>query len=247
MSFESYRVRAIHTELFRVGQDLGEFLVNSLASLEPREEWIIGVTSKIVSLAEGRLVPRDSISKTELVRRESDVYLGEIAYDCHLTIKHGLLIPSAGIDESNSETGAYILYPEDPFASARKIHSHLCSRFSLTKLGVVITDSHTTPLRRGVTGISLAHWGFRGIANLVDHPDLFGRPLRVTSVNVADAIAGAAVFAMGEANDQRPLAVIDGINAEFTDHGDPGEVSISREEDLYAPILKTALVQSDPV
>lgn len=237
MSFESYRVRAIRTELYRSDQDLGDFLIQSLQSLEPRDGWIIAVTSKIVSLSENRLVPRHSTSKAELVQRESDVYLGEIAYDCHLTIKHGLLIPSAGIDESNSESGSYILYPKDPFASAKKLHTHLCSSFSLAKLGVIITDSHTTPLRRGVTGISLAYWGIRGIANLMGHPDLFGKPLRMTSVNVVDALAGAAVFAMGEANDQRPLAIIDGVEAEFTDHMDSQEVAIPLEEDLYAPIL----------
>lgn len=246
VSFESYRVRAIRTELYRSGQDLGDFLVQNLQSLKPRDGWIVAVTSKIVSVAEGRLVPRESISKADLVRRESDVYLGEIAYDCHLTIKHGLLIPSAGIDESNSERGSYILYPKAPFASAQRLHSRLCLHFSLTRLGIIITDSHTTPLRRGVTGISLAYWGIRGIASLVGHPDLFGKPLRVTNVNVVDALAGAAVFAMGEANDQRPLAVIKGVEAEFTDDMDQREVAIPIEEDLYVPILARRQVPDCP-
>lgn len=201
---------------------------------------MIAVTSKIVSLAEDRVVARDSIQKTDLVIRESDVYLGEVGYGCHLTVKHGLLIPSAGIDESNSESGDYILYPIDPWGSARRLYDVLSARWGITRLGVILTDSHTTPLRRGVTGVALAYFGIRGVRSFVGHPDIFGRSLEMTSVNRADALAAAAVLVMGEADEQSPLAIIEDAQVEFDVRGDRGEVQIPLDEDLYGPVLKPA-------
>ena len=121
-------VRPYKTRGFHRGESLAEFVIEMLdqqglhgsprGSGGLREKDILVVTSKIVSLAENRV--RQASDKAALVRGEADTYLGEIAYGCHLTIKHGLLIPSAGIDASNSETGEYILFPTDPFASAQK-------------------------------------------------------------------------------------------------------------------------------
>ncbi|RYG66695.1 cation:proton antiporter, partial [bacterium] len=79
------------------------------------------------------------------------------------------------------------------------IGAFLRKEFSLKNLGVVLTDSHSSPLRLGVTGLSLAHWGIRGTQSLVGAPDIFGKELKFTSVNVVDSLATMAVFTMGEA------------------------------------------------
>lgn len=71
-----------------------------------------------------------------------------------------------------------------------------------------MTDSHTTPLRRGVTGIALSYWGFQGVESFVGTKDLYGRALKMTHVNFADALASAAVLMMGEANESCPLAML---------------------------------------
>jgi len=52
------------------------------------------------------------------------------------------------IDESNSETDQYILYPENPFVSAENLWQGLRKHWGVEKFGVILTDSHTTPLRR---------------------------------------------------------------------------------------------------
>lgn len=239
MKTSSYSVTAVQTDLFKVGEDIGDFIERHLLLLGlGEEELILAITSKIFSLSEKCLVSKNEITKKALVERESDVYLGEIGYGCHLTVKHGLLIPSAGIDESNSETGQYILFPKDPFESCRKLHEKLCSRLGLKNLGIIMTDSHTTPLRQGVTGIALAYWGIRGTRSFVGKPDLFGRSMQMTQVNIVDALASATVLAMGETNERRPLAFIKGAEVEFTRDMNPSEVRISIEEDLYGPILK---------
>ncbi len=231
---------AIRTDLFKTGEDIFLFLKKHLEGTI-QEGDILAITSKIVSLAENCLVSTQGLSKREIVEREADHYLGAGGYGCELTIKHGILIPSAGIDESNSESGDYILFPKDPYKSAREIGQFLRSEFSLKNIAVIITDSHTIPLRRGVTGISLAHWGMKGTKNLIGQPDLYSKPLKFTHVDVVDALAVAAVFVMGESNDACPLAILRTQNLEFTSEGSAREIAIEPEQDIYFPLLKDFL------
>lgn len=233
-------VHSIKTNIYRSSENLIDFILGSLTHSPLLEGDVLAVTSKVVSLAEHQLVDKAAVvSKEALVRQEADYFLGGGAYDCYLTIKHELFIPSAGIDESNSENGAYILYPKDPFASAHSLWLQLKNHFQIKNLGVILTDSHTTPLRRGVTGIALAHAGFHGVTSKVGQHDLFGKPLQFTFINDADALAGMAVYVMGEANDQCPLALIRGAeHLSFTD-GTPTRSGLPDPTvDLYYPLFK---------
>ncbi len=230
------KIKAIRTPVYQ-GGSLADFIFDCVPQTLVHEEMILAVTSKIVSLCEGAVVPRDSISKFDLVKNESDVFLGEIGYGTYLTIKEGLLIPSAGIDESNSANGDYILYPKNPFLSAQILWTELKQKWKLEKLGVVLTDSHTTPLRRGVTGIALSFWGFAPLRDLVGFKDLFGRELKMTTMNLADGIAGAAVMMMGEGSESTPLAVVSGVELEFCSENRRSDLLMPLENDLYAPIL----------
>lgn len=235
--------RAVRTRIFQQGEDLADFVLEQFP--EPSdlpERSILAVTSKIVSLAEGRVVPASreldrKTQKEELIAREADVHLGTTRYGVSLTVKQGILIPAAGIDESNSREGGFILFPEDPYRSARSLWERVTRRRGLQELGIIITDSHTHPLRRGVTGIGLAHWGFKATRKLVGHQDLFGRELQMTYVNALDALAVTAVYLMGEADESSPLAVIQGAPVEFTRTSSVEEIRIPPEEDIYWPAL----------
>ena len=121
---------------------------------------ILAISSKIVAICESRVVEKLKIDKIKLVKKEADYYVDEKNKDFLLTIKNNILIPNSGIDESNGG-GYYILWPKDPQRSADLIFEYLKKRFPGRKLGVIITDSKTTPLRRGTTGVSLAHSGFK--------------------------------------------------------------------------------------
>ena len=233
---EVMRLSPIKTSVFQLGDDLGSFILTH-AQAHLKEGMILAITSKIVSLAENRIVPLDEVQKSDLVKRESDHYFGEIGYGCHLTIKHGLFIPSAGIDESNAAGAYYILYPQNPFASAKRIYDLIRKELHLTQFGVILTDSHTQPLRRGVIGTCLSYWGFRGVKNMVGQKDLFGRELKMTQVNYADALAVSAVLMMGECAEQTPLAWLE-APVEFTEKTNPSELMIPIEEDLYFPFFK---------
>ncbi len=237
------RVEALQTGIFATKMNLTDFIIEH-AGAHLRENQILAVTSKIVSLAEARSVSKRDIEKKQLIQRESDYYLGEIGYGCHLTIKHNLLIPSAGIDESNSAHDEYILYPRDPFASAQRLHQQLRERLGLQQLGILLTDSHTLPLRKGVVGAALAYWGFRGIRSMIGQADIFGRKLQMTQINVADALATAATFLMGEGAERCPLAILADVPVEFCEVIDPNELVISVEQDLYAPIYAHLLAQN---
>jgi putative folate metabolism gamma-glutamate ligase len=222
-------------------RDLLAVLDRHLPALAERS--IVAVTSKIVAICEGRVVRIGDVAKAVLVEQEADYFLpaSESKYGFTLTIRHNLLIPSAGIDESNGD-GYYILWPQDPQRSANQIRQHLAERFSLSEVGVLITDSASRPLLWGVSGVALAHSGFAAIKDYVGHPDVFGRPLSVTKANVRDALAAAAVLVMGEADEQTPLAIIYDVPFVTFQGRDPTEeelaaLQIAIEDDLYAPLL----------
>ena len=121
----------------------------------------------------------------------------------------------------------------------QRIQSKLKDKYDLNNLGIIITDSKTQPLRKGVTGTALSYWGFEGVKDQVGEKDLFGKELKMTKINVADALATSAVFMVGEGADGCPLALIE-APVEFNDLADPKVVLIDLEEDLYWPIVQTA-------
>ena len=199
------------------------------------ENSILAITSKIVSICEGS-VARDT-NKHDLIKQEADLMMVDVKnkYGLDLTIKNNILIPNSGIDESNGN-GYFILWPKDPYKSAKDIHSYLKKRFKLKKVGVIITDSKTTPLKWGTTGTSIAHYGFSALNNYIGCEDLFGRKLQFTKANIADGLAAACVLAMGEGNEQTPLCIIEAVP--FVDFTIKKEnLTISIKEDLYAPLL----------
>jgi F420-0:gamma-glutamyl ligase len=231
-------VRPIQTRTFAKGENLAEFVATSVPRELVTDKMLVAVTSKIVSLSENRTVPVDGIDKDELIRREADELIGEGAYGVLLTRKEGQLIASAGIDESNSADGAFILYPKDPYMSAYALWRELRAAWNLKNLGLILTDSKTSMLRQGVTGMCLAHWGFRGHKNIIGQPDLFGRKMKTTKINQADSLAAAAVLTMGEASESRPIAVIRYEDVEFTEEVSRWEVRMPHDEDLYWPFLR---------
>lgn len=207
---------------------------------------ILVVTSKIVAICEGSVTPLDSVSKEELVISQADKYLAKETntFGLIVTIKDNILAVNAGIDESNIE-GHYVLWPQNAQKSANTIRHHLKEKFGLKNVGVIITDSKTTPLRWGVNGISIAYSGFSAINDLIGKPDIFGRIMKMTNVNVVDGIAVSAALVMGEGSEQTPMAIVTDVPfVEFKDH-DPTEKELKQLEidpatDVYGTILTSA-------
>lgn len=200
-----------------------------------QENSILAITSKIVSICEGRVAK--NVDKHDLIKQEADLMLAsqKNIYGIDLTIKNNILIPNAGIDESNG-AGYFILWPKNPYKTAAAIRSYLQKRFKLKNIGVIITDSKTTPLKWGTTGTCLAYSGFMALNNYIGKKDIFGRKLQFTKANIADGLAAACVLVMGEGQEQTPLCLIEDVP--FVDFSIKKEdLKISLSEDLYAPLL----------
>ncbi len=234
------KIRTIRTLKITGAQPIENLLSRYIRKLP--ENSIVAITSKIVSICEGNVVDVVDTDKEKLIYKEADMFLrGRGKFGALLTIKNNTLIPTAGIDESNGN-GKYILWPSDPQKSANKIRSYLKKQHSISHLGVIITDSKTTPLRWGTTGISIAHTGFKALNNYIGQKDLFGRNMICTRANIADGIAAAAVLIMGEGREQTPIAVINDLPFVVFQKNNPtgeelSQMPININDDLYGKIL----------
>ena len=227
------QITAIKTRIFRESEDLIKFIRSYVPSLRDRS--ILVITSKIVALAEGRtVVAKNEKQRIALIKQESQ-WAMETKYTW-LTIKDGAVLASAGIDESNGN-GKFILLPKNSFKTAVAIRKKLLKLYKIKNLGIVITDSRLLPLRAGVVGIALGYAGFKGIKDYRGKPDIFGRPFHFSKTDVADSIATAAVFPMGEGDERQPLALIKNAPVEFTERVSPKELHINIAEDVYQPLF----------
>ncbi len=232
-------VRAIKTRKFLPPKDNLLDLLSSIKEL--KEDSVVAVTSKVVSIGEGRCIPTSKISKDELAAEEADKYLpreespgGWILH----TIKNNMIVASGGVDESNG-ANYYILWPKNPTASAKKIWSFLRKRFKIINVGVIITDSRLIPLRRGVVGIAISYFGFKGLKDYRGKKDLFGREFVMETSNLADSLATAAVLEMGEGAERLPIVVISNIpDIEFSSKTDKS-LELGEKEDMFYPFFSS--------
>jgi F420-0:gamma-glutamyl ligase len=215
------------------------------------ENSVIAITSKIVSLCEGSVIPIEKARKKDVIISEADKYLplSDGGY-VMLTVKNNIITPNSGVDESNSG-GYYVLWPRDPYGSAKICRDFIAHKFGLKNVGVIICDSSTMPLKWGVTGRAIAYSGFKGLNDKCGCGDIYGRKLKMTKIAIADALAAAAVLCMGETNEQTPLAVIEDIPFIVFDCGSPSPEDlkkeiISAEYDLYGPMLKAVKWKKGP-
>ena len=227
------KITPIKTRVFEENEDLISFILRYIKNIP--EKSVLVITSKIVALSEGLTVSDVSISsKEKLIKSESDFAI-KTKYTW-LTIKDGMVMASAGIDESNAK-GKLILLPKDSFYSAGILRKELKKIFKIKKLGVLITDSRIFPLRAGVVGVSLGYSGFFGVKNYIGKKDIFGRKLKMSRTDVADSLATGAVLCMGEGNEQQPLALISGAPIEFVEKVNKKELEIKVKDDLYLPLF----------
>lgn len=196
---------------------------------------IVVITSKVVSKAEGRVVP--AAEREAAIEAETAVDVAAKVTPRGVTrivrTHHGLVLAAAGVDASNAPTDHVLLLPTDPDASARRLRSELVDRLGVA-VGVVITDTLGRPWREGLTDSAI---GAAGVVVLDDHrgrTDAQGVPLEVTVIAVADEIAGAADLVKGKATGI-PVAVVRGLARYVTSDDGPGARVAVRppQEDLF--------------
>lgn len=201
--------------------------------IDLREGDVVAISSKVVAIDEGRCVPIREADKEDLVANEADFFVPRLYWTTPLVVAHHAFLGAAGVDESNG-AGYYILLPEDPFASAERLREFLCKEFGLTKLGVIVTDSHSTPFRYGAVGVALGWSGFLPLEDHRGRPDLFGREIQYERSNLVDGLAAATTVVAGEVDECVPVVVLRDVpRIVYTEEATKDSLFVSYEEDTF--------------
>ena len=199
-----------------------------------QENDVLVVTQKIISKAEGRLVPidaNDPLSHKQLVEQEA-VRIVRRRGDLIITeTKHGFVCANSGIDLSNIERGYAALLPLDSDKSARRIRDFIRATLGVS-VGVIVSDTFGRPWRKGLTDVAIGIAGIAGVVDLRGTPDSLGRIMQVTEVAVADELASAAELVMGKSSGV-PVAVIRGVDEVWFRDSNISELVRPPQEDLF--------------
>ena len=210
---------------------------------------VLVVTQKIVSKAEGRVVPIDSVEPsplalaisaghrrdprhTELILRESKRIVrmdqGVIISETH----HGFNCANAGIDASNIPgEGTVALLPVDPDASARRIGQAVQERLGVS-LAVIISDTFGRPWRNGATNVAIGVAGLNPMLSYVGQEDAFGNMMYTTVIAVADELAATAELVTGKVQGV-PVALIKGYRYEPMENASNQDLIRDPDKDLF--------------
>ncbi len=257
----------IYTRPLAPRDDLVGTILKNTPALQADD--IIVVSSKVIALTEGAAVLLETLnpsasahalalptvppSVAEAIIQETTRLNGRIIPGCPYAILTelrpaglvgSLLVPNAGLDQSNTLPGTVIGWPQDVVKSAGRLRSELLARTGL-RLGVLISDSCCHLGRLGVVAMGLACAGFDPIRSLNGQTDLQGRALRITNEAVADQLATAANMIMGNDAQSIPAAIIRNHGVGMTNY--LGWVpSMEPREDLFAGLLRQDVLTPAP-
>ncbi len=228
------------------GDDLAALITSAAPWLADGD--VLVVTSKIVSKSEGQLIDIPRHGAEREAARETAV-AAETARPVArrgpvriVQTHHGLVMASAGIDESNVDPSRLVLLPKDPDASARALRATLRQRHGLD-VAVVITDTMGRPWRLGLTDTAIGAAGIDALTDYRGKFDAYGNELSVTQMAVVDELAAAGELVKGK-SDQVPVAVVRGIpgRADRADGAGAAVLIRRADEDLFS--LGTAEARS---
>ncbi len=238
----------------RPGDDLGT-LIDDATDLQSGD--VVCVASTVVSKAEKRQAdlsefPAGDRAKhiadrigalageekdprfAQAVIEESEELLLEVPF--MLTVTHfGHVTVNAGIDRSNVPGADLLRLPEDPTASAQRLHDRLGAP-------VVVTDTSGRPFRYGQRGVALGWAGLPAARDWRGEHDREGREMSATVQAVVDELAATANLLLGEGNGGTPVVVV--RDWEFGDHGGSDALFRDEEDDLIRAALRAW--DSDP-
>ncbi|MDD4318703.1 MAG: coenzyme F420-0:L-glutamate ligase [Candidatus Peribacteraceae bacterium] len=250
----------IPTPILKKGDDLARIFAEHAAFLEGD---VVVVSSKAVATVEGAAVDLRPVQPSDEAVRwaketgsrtaaflqatldETKRLNGRVVGACPGAIltevvpagfPHGtILTANAGMDESNVEKGWAVGWPRDPVASAGSLRRAL-EKETGGRIAVILTDSCCRPRRWGVTAFALTAAGIDPLRPQEGKEDLFGRKLRITTEAVADQLATAANYLMGNAGQSVPAVIVRGHGLPLSDFEGwvPG---IAPDEDLFRGVI----------
>ena len=236
---EKLLVIPIKTEIVKNPFALLKFIDHYLSPYELMEGDVLVVSSKIVSIAYGRVIALGSVVVSEearalsnefsveerfaeVVLEEADLVIGGVS-KVITTIKNNILVAYAGADRSNVPEDTVVIWPENPPLVADQIRKHILETKQV-EIGVIISDSQVVPLRAGTYGVAIGISGFIGMLDRRGDTDLFGKSMMVTRWNIADNLASSANLVMGETSEQVPIVLIKDAPVHLIDK-DPTELT----------------------
>ena len=223
-----FSVYGISTGLLVSGDDIIGRVISSLSDTEAKsieDGDILLFAESPLSTTEGRNIRLDDITPSaeanrlsekyhldarlaEVVIQESDTIVGGVP-GYLLAGKWDLILPNAGVDESNAPDGWVTRLPADPEASAKRLRDEIRERTG-KETAVIIIDSRTHSMRLGVSGVAIGCSGILPITDERGKPDLYGNKLQVTRRAIADSLASTAELLMGEASEGVPVVLVRG-------------------------------------
>ncbi|MCU1594279.1 MAG: coenzyme gamma-glutamyl ligase [Frankiales bacterium] len=214
----------------RPGDDLAALLA---AAFDYREGDVLVVTSKVISKAEGQLIPAGpdrEATRLEAVAAETVRVVARRGTTTISETRHGLVMAAAGVDGSNVRGDEIALLPRDPDASAAALRTRLVQLTGVT-LAVVVSDTMGRAWRVGQTDQAIGVAGISPVRDSRGTRDSHGHLLEVTEIAVADELASAAELVKGKA-DGVAAAVVRGLS--YDDDGRPA-TALTRpsEEDMF--------------
>ena len=253
-AFPSLNMFGIKTPLIKQGDNIAEVIADSLEKqgLQLQDNDVLVIAESPVATSEHRLVLLDNVRPSEkavqlaekyqldpremeLILQECDEIFGGVP-GAALTITKGTLAPNAGIDSSNAPDGYVVLLPKNAQKSAARIRRYIQDRCNC-RIGVIIGDSRTQPLRLGCVGIAIGTSGVVPVEDAKGTFDLFGKELKITRKAVADNLVSAAQLLMGEAGESVPAVLVRGAPVQVIE-GNMEMPLFTREECMYYSNIK---------
>lgn len=241
------KVTSIKTDVIKKGDDLFQVISKNIKKFP--ECSVLGISAKIISICQGRLIEEKESKKFnryELIKKEADYYLdsSKSKHRIMCTIKNNILGINAGINRCNAD-GGYILLPINIQDVTNNIWKFLKKYYSVRKIGVIVADSNILPLRSGAIGFAISYCGFEALYDYQDEKDIFGRKLSLSQINIADALAVSAVLEMGEAGERRPFCIIEKVTKVRFQNRIPNQRELKEfffdiKNDPFAPVLEKA-------
>jgi coenzyme F420-0:L-glutamate ligase/coenzyme F420-1:gamma-L-glutamate ligase len=212
------------------GAPLAELILEGVERLAISLELgdVVVVTQKVVSKAEGRIVPLDAVHPSarateigqrigydprhvEVILSESVRVVREAPRVLITETRHGFVCANSGVDRSN--TGGkemVILLPENSDESAGGLRQRFQALAGVS-VGVVISDSFGRPWREGQVNVAIGAAGVVAMRDYRGLRDPDGYELQGTELAVVDELASAAELVMGKL-DRVPAALIRGAS-----------------------------------
>ena len=245
----SLQMFGIRTPIIRSGDNIAKVIIDSLEEqgMVFQNNDVLIIAESPLATAEGRLIRLEDIKpgekakelakeykldarEMELILQECDEIFGGVP-GAALTITKGTLAPNAGIDGSNAPEGYVVLLPENAQESAGRIRREIGEQCNC-KIGVIVGDSRTQPLRLGCVGIALGTSGMVPVEDARGTLDLFGKEMTITRKAMADNLVSAAQLLMGEAGESVPAVLVRGAPVQIVE--DDIEMPLfSRDECMY--------------